>query len=75
MEEHSKMKGTILEWVDHIGTNHGLFVPDRQIKDLSRQGRALVYKLDADMNIIRDNGKRIVCLVTMEKCKVVGHQD
>lgn len=75
MEKHSNLKGTILEWDNGKAVKRGLFIPNRQIKDLSRQGRGLVYELDSDLNIVRDNGKKVVCLVTIEKCKVVGHQD
>lgn len=75
MAEYSTLKGTILEWDTAKGMKRGLFIPDRQIKDLSRQGRGLVYLLDSDLNILRENGKKLVSLVTMNKCKVVGHQD
>lgn len=71
------MKGQILEWVI-IGKpfRRGLFVPGKSPKSLLNQGRALVYMLDENLNIMVDaDGKQVLAVVSLKNAKIIGFQD
>lgn len=71
------MRGKILEWNNDKGDKRiGLLVPDRQVKSLTSQGRGLVYMLDEDFNIKKnEKGGLELGVVTMSKAKCIGFQD
>ena len=71
------MKGQILEWNNGKGYRRGLLVSGKeQPKALTRQGRALVYMLDENLNLQKnENGSNIGHIVTLEETKLVGFID
>ena len=70
------MKGQILEWNNGKGYRRGLLVPDKQIKSLTHQGRALVYMLDEDLNLEKnEKGGYVIGIVTLKDSKCIGFQD
>ena len=70
------MKGQILEWNNGKGYQRGLLVADKQIKSLTHQGRALVYMLDEDFNLEKnEKGGNVIGIVTLKESKCIGFQD
>ena len=70
------MKGQILEWNNGKGYRRGLLVADKQIKSLTHQGRALVYILDEDLNLEKnEKGGNVIGLVTLKETKLIGFQN
>jgi hypothetical protein len=70
------MKGTILEWNNDKGYRRGLFVQDKQIKSLTHQGRLVVFMLDENSNLQKnEKGGNIIGIVDKNKTKVIGFQD
>lgn len=70
------MKGQILEWNNGKGYRRGLLVDDKQIKSLTHQGRALVYMLDEDLNLEKnEKGGNVIGIVTLKDSKCIGFQD
>ena len=70
------MKGTILEWNNDKGYRRGLFVPEKQIKSLTHQGRCVVLMLDEDLNLEKnEKGGNVIGIVDQKKTKVIGFQD
>lgn len=70
------MRGTILEWNNGQGYRRGLFVPEKQIKSLTHQGRCVVLMLDEDLNLEKnEKGGNVIGIVDQKKTKVIGFQD
>ncbi len=70
------MKGVIIEWNNGKGYRRGLIVQEKQIKSLLHQGRNLVYLMDEDLNLEKnEKGGNIICLVDKRNMKVIGFQD
>ena len=70
------MKGQILEWNNDKGYRRGLLVADKQIKELTHQGRALVYMLYEDFNLQKnEKGGNVIGIVDLKKTKLIGFQD
>jgi hypothetical protein len=70
------MKGQIIEWNNDKGYRRGLLVAGETPESLVKQGRALVYILDENLNIQRDNeGKQLKGVVTLKNTILIGFQD
>jgi len=70
------MKGQILEWQSDAGLKRGLFVAQKQIESLNRQGRCVVIMLDENFTPIKnEKGGNIIHIVYRSKTKVIGFQD
>lgn len=70
------MKGQILEFNNGQGYRRGLMVAEKQIKSLTHQGRALVYMLDEDLNLQKnDKGGNVIGIFELKHTKVIGFQD
>lgn len=70
------MKGQVLEWNNGRGYQRGLLIPSKQIKTLTNQGRALVYLLDDNLELQKnENGGNIAKIVRIKETKCIGFKD
>ena len=69
--------GQILEWNDGKGYRRGLLAAHKeQPASLRKQGRAIVYMLDEDNNLQKnEKGGNILHIVQIDKTKLVGFID
>lgn len=66
-----------MEWNNGKGYQRGLLVPDKQVKQLTKQGRALVYMLDENFDLVKNEkgGNVIGIIPNIKEAKVIGFQD
>jgi len=70
------MRGQIVEWNRGKGYQRGL-IPEHkeQPAALRKQGKLLAYLLDEDLNIILNDGKKVITIVSANETRLIGFQD
>jgi hypothetical protein len=69
------MRGKILQWDNGKGLRTGLYIPEKQVASLTKQGKGVVYILDDDYNIKIADGKKVVGMIELKNAKIIGFQD
>lgn len=71
--------GILVTWVSNDGTEkHGVLYPVEQLECFKRIQRAKVHQLLPDLQTPErhpENGKKLICLVNLDKLKHIGFVD